>query len=279
VIISVDDLLVEVSKRLKKSGHSEGLREAKKILAFVLNCDYQELGGFNNCGISGEKIDFLNSLIRDRMNKKPISRIIGRRKFYKGDFIINEGVFDPRPETEGVVFVGLKEKFGSVLDLGVGSGCILISLLKGNSISTGLGVDISMACLETSSLNAVRSDVSDRARFVLSNWFENINEKFDLIVSNPPYISEIEFENLDADVKCYDPKISLISGRDGLDAYRVISREASKYLNPKGRVVLEIGYSQADAVKELFFLNGFGDFRIWKDINGKDRTVSARLLM
>jgi release factor glutamine methyltransferase len=277
MIISVDVLLIEASKKLKKSGNDENLRDAKKILAFVLNCDYQELNRLSYCDVSGEKIDFLNSLIRDRVNKKPISKILGRRMFYKGDFIINEEVLDPRPETEGVVSIGLKEKFGTVLDLGVGSGCILISLLKDNLISTGLGVDISMACLEASSLNAVRSDVSNRARFVLSNWFENINEKFDLIVSNPPYISETEFENLDDDVKCYDPKVALISGKDGLDAYRVIVKEASKYLNDKGRVVLEIGCSQSDAVKELFLLNGFADVRTWKDINGKDRIVSARL--
>ncbi len=214
-------------------------------------------------------------MVARRTRREPVSHIIGRRAFWNHEFIVNRDVLDPRPDTETLVEYALSEPFDRVLDLGTGSGCIILSLLAECPDATGLAVDLSPAALEVARKNAVQIGVADQVQFEISDWFENVTGQFDLIVSNPPYIREQVFAELDLDVRMFEPKLALTAGEDGLDAYRVIAAKAKGYLAPNGRIVVEIGYDQKDAVSELFLNAEYCDVTCHVDLAGKDRVISA----
>lgn len=164
-----------------------------------------------------------------------------------------------------------------MLDLGVGSGCILITLLAERSSATGLGVDLSEAACLQASANAVAHGVQDRAEIQRSDWFENIGGHFDLIVSNPPYIALDEMDGLSPEVREHEPRLALTDEADGLDAYRRIAAGAPDHLVPGGRLLVEIGPTQAQAVGALFDAAGLADIRVVPDLDGRDRVVGARM--
>jgi len=184
---------------------------------------------------------------------------------------------DPRPETETLIELALRKTPPErILDLGLGSGCILLTLLSEFPTSLGIGVDVSVAALKVAQKNAVGLDVDGRADLRCSDWFSAVEGQFDLIVSNPPYITALEMRELDLEVSKWEPKIALTPGADGLGAYRIIANSLDKYLAKEGRALLEIGYQQGAVVCKIFGEVGFDDVQIFPDLNGHDRVVQIR---
>jgi release factor glutamine methyltransferase len=225
--------------------------------------------------LAREAADFDTAIAR-RETHEPISHILGKRAFWAHDFIVSAAVLDPRPDTETLVEAALAEQFTRVLDLGTGSGCILISLLAERKDASGLGVDISRDALEIAQTNANNIDVSARAAFKKSDWFSNIEGTFDMIVSNPPYIDAKAYQNLDAGVKEYEPKVALTPGGDGLEPYRILAARACEYLKPDGWLMVEIGFDQGETVPEIFQQKGWINPKVVKDLNGHPRVVKLQ---
>jgi len=271
------NLFIFGRERLKEVGISNGARESKKILAFVTNHEYSALNWTQEFKISKEiKFKFID-LIEQRVSGAPISKIIGKRLFFNSEFFVNENVLDPRPETEVLVSVALEKNFSTVLDLGTGTGCIVISLLKERPDVVGVSVDVSEECLNVAKINAETNGVLDRVKFIHSDWFSNVTSRFDLIVSNPPYIGLSELNDLSREVKNFDPKVALFGGRDGLDCYEAIFNDVSRFLNPGGWLITEVGYAQSSIVKKFFLNNGFIDIKVTKDLDFNNRVVSGHL--
>lgn len=215
--------------------------------------------------------------LAERREGRSIAKIIGQKAFWKNDFYVDDNVLDPRPDTETLVEAALGIPFETVLDLGTGSGCILVSLLSDRPNAMGLGVDISANALLVAKRNAKKMGVADRIEYRCSNMFDAVGQgTFDLIVSNPPYITLEEMDEIDADV-LFEPRIALTDEGDGLAYYRLIASRAKQHLNPLGAVMVEIGHEQGNRVVNLFEAQGFASVEIRKDLNGKDRVVVATL--
>lgn len=214
------------------------------------------------------------SFLEERKQNKPLAYIVGNQEFYGYTFVVNQDVLIPRPETEELVClvknnISRNEK---VLDIGTGSGAIAIVLAKEtNAVVTA--VDISKKALKVAKENAKRLDA--KVNFVCSDLFENLDgQVFDIIVSNPPYISENEYENLEKDVKDFEPKLALVANDNGFEIYERIISQAKNHLSENGKIFFEIGFSQAEKIKKLLEKD-FENIKIFKDLEGKDRMVMA----
>jgi release factor glutamine methyltransferase len=216
-----------------------------------------------------------------RLAGEPISRIVGEQEFWGLKFVLSQATLVPRPETEQLVEEALARLAGlrapRIVDLGTGSGAIIVSILEALPRAHGLATDISEAALATARQNAERHGVAGRLDFRQGHWWQAVphTELFDLIVSNPPYIATAAIADLAPEVRVFDPKAALDGGWDGLEAYRAIASQAARRLVPKGHMLLEIGYNQAEAVSRVFRRAGFGRVEILKDLAGLDRVVSA----
>lgn len=208
---------------------------------------------------------------------EPLSRIYGERAFWGRDFEISERTLDPRIDTEILVGVALERlkcwKSPAILDLGTGSGCILLSLLCERGDAQGVGVDLAAGALETARRNAVRHGVAGRAAFLRGDWGDSLSGTFDLVVSNPPYISNRVIQDLDENVRKYDPILALDGGDDGLEAYRRIFFQLPALLKPGGAALFEIGFDQAESLTRLSGESGFSNTRIHPDSGGLPRVL------
>ena len=229
---------------------------------------------WEHCATSGD--DFAAAIAR-RVDRQPVSQIIGRRAFWKHEFTVTGDVLDPRPETETLVELALAETFTRVLDMGTGSGCILISLLAERPTSKGVGIDISEKGILVAGENAKRLGVSDRITLPLSEWWDDVGGRYDLIVSNPPYIAIDEMASLSPEVKNWEPREALTDEGDGLSAYRKIAPGAVRHLLPGGRLLVEIGPAQGAAVAAIFKESGLKDVRVHQDLDGRDRVVCGKM--
>lgn len=267
-------VLAEASNELKEISGSNSIREARILLEFVLK--NQEKFLKTNHNISNNDFIIFQRLIKKRLKFQPISQIIGERYFWKNKFFINSDVLDPRPDTETLIEHTLSfGSFFNILDLGTGSGCIILSLLDEYNAAMGIGVDKSKKALNVAQKNAELLNLNDRVKFQLGNWCDGLDNKFDLIVSNPPYISEKEILGLSNDVINWEPRIALTPEDDGLGAYKNIINGVKNILIPNGRLIFEIGHAQGNEVSNLLKSNNFKEINIVKDINNKDRVVSA----
>jgi release factor glutamine methyltransferase len=201
------------------------------------------------------------SLIERRRTFEPVSRILGNREFYGRSFRVTPDVLDPRADTETLIGAALALAKGKgplrVLDLGTGSGAIVVTLLAELQGITAVASDLSAAALQVAKGNAKALGVAERVSFVQANWFDRVDGRFDLIVSNPPYIALGDIAGLAVDVREFDPPKALDGGPDGLEAYRRIAGGAGSHLSPKGHIILEIGEGQENAVNNLFTGQGF----------------------
>jgi release factor glutamine methyltransferase len=218
----------------------------------------------------------LAEAVARRADRVPVSQIVGRRAFWTSEFVVTPDVLDPRPETEVLVEQALSEPFSNVLDLGTGSGCILISLLQERPLAKGVGTDISEKAVLVAGENAARLGVADRLVLPVSDWFADVGGRFDLIVSNPPYIAVGEMAGLQPEVRDHEPRMALTDEGDGLGAYRAIAAGAPDHLVPGGRLLVEIGATQAVAVCGFFRSAGLEDILVHADLDGRVRVVSAR---
>lgn len=218
--------------------------------------------------------------VRRLSEGEPLSRVVGRREFWGHDFFLSPDTLDPRPDSETLIEAVLdyyphRKNFFSFIDLGTGSGCLLISLLKEYPCGVGLGVDYSLGALETAHKNARVLGVAGRVRFEASNWWESVEGAFDVVVSNPPYIRDSDYEKLDPIVRDYDPCLALKGGEDGLNAYRTIIYSAPMFLKPHSHLFLEVGWDQAVSVSKLLVDRGFLVKEIRKDLAQNDRILVA----
>ena len=275
--MKLKEVLADTAIKLSKSGIEGAARDARILTAFALEIPISELSLKINEQVSGKITSKLEKLILRRINREPISKILGRRDFWGRTFSINENVLDPRGDTETLIDFVIEKPVKSVLELGTGSGAIAITLACEWKEVHVTAVDISEDALLLAKLNAEKFNVQNKIHFLKSDWYGSVKGLFDLIISNPPYIGLAEQDELSAEVIKYDPEIALFAGRDGLDAYKKIIPNLAKFLNPDGLVVLEIGSSQGIQVKNMMNAVGFIDAKIVKDLSGKDRLVAAKL--
>ncbi|MDB2611053.1 peptide chain release factor N(5)-glutamine methyltransferase, partial [Amylibacter sp.] len=226
-MVSIATVLNESSHKLVEVSGNNSKREAEILLEFSIKSQGKLFQLDHE--ISEDSYVFFKTLLEKRLKFQPISQIIGQRYFWKSKFLVTSDVLDPRPDTETLIEHTLSlGKFNRILDLGTGSGCILLSLLNEYKEAIGIGIDISKKALNVAKKNADLLNLKHRASFKLGNWCENIEGKFDLIVSNPPYISEYEMTNLSKDVLDWEPRIALTPEGDGLEAYKYILNGAKK---------------------------------------------------
>ncbi len=260
--------------RLMMAGVEDPMRDARRLLAHAMGVAPDRLTLHLNDRPEPEAMAAFEDLVAARAARRPLSHLVGGREFWGRRFRVTPDVLDPRPETEILIAAALEEPFESVLDLGTGSGCILVSLLAERPGATGLGTDLSPAALEVARGNAAALGVA--AEFAVSDWFAAVVGRFDLIVSNPPYIAADEMAGLAPEVRDHEPHLALTPGGDGLDAYRDIAAGAPAHLAPKGRILVEIGPAQGLAVAALMAAAGLTGIRILPDLDGRDRVVAAR---
>ena len=275
--MKLKEVLADTSIKLSKSGIEGAARDARILTAFAFEIPISELSLKIDQQVSEKIVVELEKLILRRIDREPISKILGRREFWGRSFFINENVLDPRADTETLIDFVIEKPVKSVLELGTGSGAIAVTLACEWKEVHVTAVDISEEALSLAKTNAEKFNVQNKVHFLKSDWFEAVRGPFDLIISNPPYIGWIEKDHLAAEVVKYDPEIALFAGFDGLDAYRRIVPNLAKFLNPCGFVVLEIGAFQSKQVKNMMNAVGLIDTKIVKDLSGKDRLVAAKL--
>ncbi|MCF1709973.1 peptide chain release factor N(5)-glutamine methyltransferase [Tabrizicola sp. J26] len=264
--------------RLQAEGIADAPRDARLLLAHAAGIAPDRLSLHLSDPLSPEAAARFAAAIDQRLARRPVSQITGQRLFWGRSFRVTSDTLDPRPETETLIATALEEPFERILDLGTGTGAILLSLLAERPEATGLAVDLSPAALDVAQDNARRLDLSGRSEFRVSDWFTAVDGTFDLIVSNPPYIAAAEMPALAPEVRDWEPHLALTPGGDGLDAYRAIAAEAPLHLRPGGRILVEIGPTQGEAVAALFSAAGLASVAILPDMDGRPRVVRGRTL-
>lgn len=259
---------------LREAGIEDAPRDARLLMAKAMGVPADRLTLHLQDQLTAETAQTFRRLVTTRATRQPMAQILGERLFWGRPFEVTRDTLDPRPETEVLVQEALSRPFLKMLDLGTGSGCILISCLLGMPMASGLGTDISEPALRIAIRNAQRHRLT-RVRFKLSDWLRAVPDRYDLIVSNPPYIAEAEMPALAPEVRDWEPATALTPGGDGLDAYRAIAAGAPARLMPGGRILLEIGPTQGAAVSALLARQGLGQIRILPDLDGRDRVVCA----
>jgi release factor glutamine methyltransferase len=273
--MKASDALRRAIPLLQEAGIEDGSRDARVLLAHALGIGHDRLTLKLPDEMTEPQEALYEAAVRARLARQPVAQITGRRLFWGQSFRVTRDTLDPRPETETLVAEALTQPFLKMLDLGTGTGCILLSCLKGMPIARGLGTDISEAALQVAVGNTRDLGLEARARFRKSDWFANVTGAYDLIVSNPPYIAAEEMPALAPEVRDWEPHLALSPGGDGLDSYRAIARGAGARLMPGGRLLVEIGPTQGPAVAALFAAAGLGGIRVLPDLDSRDRVVSA----
>ncbi|NUB15985.1 peptide chain release factor N(5)-glutamine methyltransferase [Azospirillum brasilense] len=223
----------------------------------------------------------LLALVERRAAREPVGRILGHREFWTIDLALNPDTLEPRPDTETLVEAVLKALPDRnaplrLLDLGTGTGCILLALLAELPNASGLGVDLSPGAVAAATENAARNGLAERVRFQTGNWGTGLDERFDVVVSNPPYIPSADIAALDPEVREHDPLRALDGGADGLDAYRIIAAQTPDLLQPGGLAGLEVGQGQAADVTGLLAAAGLEPAGVFRDLGGVERCVLGR---
>lgn len=253
--------------------------DARLLAELAFGMDRLELVNREREVAEPEALAKLQAFATRRLRGEPVVRIVGEKEFWGLPFTLSDATLVPRPETEMLVRKGLESLAGHgskrILDLGTGTGCVPISTLRESPSATAVATDLSSEAILAAQWNAERHHVARRFDARQGSWFAPLlaGESFDLITSNPPYIESAAIDGLPAEVKDHDPRLALDGGKDGLDAYRVIVGGARQWLKPGGALVVEIGSTQAAAVRSLFLKSGFADVAVEKDLAGLDRLV------
>ena len=275
-------ILKEIQRKLCNNFSTIGIEtpelDARIILKEVLSLDDKDLILKESLDIPEEMIEKIITIESRRLNGEPISKIFKKRDFYNSTFVISNDVLDPRPETELIVEIANnyinKNEVKNILDLGTGSGCILLSILKENRMINGLGIDLSKDAISIAKQNSKKLNLETQSNFLVSNWMSSVNYKYDLVVSNPPYIASEDIKKLSKSVKIYDPILSLDGGDDGLNSYRLIASDLKRIISMNALIIIEIGYNQSLQVIDIFKKNDFKLIKKYNDINGLDRVLT-----
>ncbi len=271
----ISEALLLATNNLKQQGINSYRIDALLLLCHCLSCSKEQIIFNSNLNITPEQEQQFFALIERRGNKEPVSHLIGKREFFGIDFTVNNQVLDPRPDSETLVELVFdcfpnKNANINILELGVGSGCLSLTILKHFPNACGTGVDISDQALKMSQQNADLLGLTAQIKLFKSNWFSNLapQENFDLIISNPPYIKTDDIQFLQDEVKVFEPILALDGGRNGLDCYQAIAQEVMGFLKKDGIVILEIGQYQEQDIIKIFTGVGLKFIQDKKDLAG-----------
>ena len=274
---NINTLLAKSKNYLEKNEILTAGLDSELLLSKIINKPREYLFLNPNRIIDKDNVEKFQFLIERRKKKEPIAYILNKKDFWKSTFYVDKNVLIPRPDTEILIQEALyllpKDRRISVLDIGTGSGCIILSLLQENKHITGFGIDISKKALKVANFNAKIHQLQNRVRFFKSSVDNFFKGKYDLIVSNPPYINKIDFKYLEKDVSEFEPIAALKGGNDGLSLIRKVVERSSKLLKKGGKFILEIGYDQKLKVKSLLKKKKFYVKKIVKDYGKKNRCI------
>ena len=251
--------------------------DAEILMAKVIKKDRKYIILNNNKKLGKKNLKYFQNLIQERSNRKPIAYLISKKFFWNSEFFITSDSLIPRPDTELIIeqifkITKFKNKL-NILDIGIGSGCILLSILKEKKNFYGTGIDVSKKCLNISQINAENLKVENRVKFYKTNVDKFNIGKYDLIVSNPPYINKHELKYLEKDVVNFEPKLALDGGLDGLSEIRKVIIKSSELIKKNGKFILEIGFNQKNKVKEILKQERFYINKTLKDYGKNDRCI------
>jgi release factor glutamine methyltransferase len=272
-------LLLAARKALVAADIDGSSLDARLMLQAASGLSHEELVANPDALIEEKFVSKFKDFLNRRLAHEPVSRILGSREFYGRAFLVTPDVLDPRPDTETVIELAAwlpRPKQGKILDLGTGSGILAVTLLCEWKEYSAVVIDVSARALKVAHQNAISHNVDQRLTLHHGSWFEGLSGQFDLIVSNPPYITTADIPRLEIDVKDYDPLLALDGGSDGLFAYRAIAAGAGKFLTPFGAIVVEIGAHQEQEVMAIFVKQGFAPVTAKRDLGGHLRALAFK---
>ena len=275
--MNINSAIIQGAKVLKDNSIKNSYLDSEILMTKVIRKDRKYILLNNKKDLDTKDLNTFKELIKERSIGKPIAYLTNKKFFWKSEFILSDDILIPRPDTELVIEKVLdltvyKKKL-NILEIGVGSGCILLSILKERKSFYGTGIDISKSCLKISKLNAIKLEVSSKLKLFKSNVDKFNLGKYDLIISNPPYIKNFDLKYLEKDVAKFEPKLALDGGLDGLSAIRKVIKKSSELIKKNGKFVLEIGFDQKNKVISLLKKEGFYINSINKDLANNDRCI------
>ena len=275
--MNIRNAILEATNLLSKKGISSSQLDSEILMAQIIQKDRKFVILNLEKKLKKGLFDSFKEIIYERSCGKPIAYLTSKKNFWSNEFIVNKNVLIPRPDTEIIIeevlrFSKYKNKL-NILEIGVGSGCILLTILNEKRNFRGIGIDISKKCLELSKLNALNIGLKNQVKFIKSD-VDNFNYgKYDLIVSNPPYIESVNLRKLGKEVSNFEPKLALDGGLDGLSAIRKVVKKSSELIKKNGKLILEIGYNQKKKVKQILKDKGFYINKVLKDLGNNERCI------
>ena len=275
--MNIEIAIKDASQKLKKNNVISALLDSELLLSKVIKKDRNYILLNLDKELDQNEQDSFKDLIKKRLKGKPLAYLTGIKSFWKYNFQVNEKVLIPRPDTETIIEQVLKiyknKVYLNFLDVGVGSGCIALSILKEKKSFLGTGVDLSQGCIDICRYNANKLGVGNRIKLLKSD-VDNLNfRKYDLIISNPPYIKKFDLKKLNKEVVNYEPKLALDGGLDGLSVIKKVIKKSSELIKTHGKLILEIGYDQKELVKKMLNENNFYVNKTIKDLSKNDRCI------
>ncbi len=275
--LTFEEMQRHMTQKLSAAASETAALDARLLLQYAGGLSQTELALAAHVPIEKHIAEQAVQLCAMRAAGKPVAKIIGVKEFWGRDFCVNQHVLDPRPDSETLIETALHKLFDnqrvSVLDLGTGSGCLILTLLAETKNISGMAVDKSRAALALARRNAHRLGLRHRVAMRRSDWFSAISGRFDMIVSNPPYVETAALAQLPQEVRAHDPRSALDGGVDGLAPYRLICRTAAGFLKPGGYLIFEFGLGQGAAIEKLMSAGGFSHIDLKADLTGRDRIV------
>jgi release factor glutamine methyltransferase len=277
---TVNDVLGLARRRLAAAGVASPALDARLLMQHATGREAACLIADGGQAVGDGALKAFDLLIERRVQREPVSKIVGQKEFYGRAFHVTRAVLDPRPDSESLIALCLDiiDRHGgtSVLDLGTGSGCLLLTLLAERQGLSGTGIDLSDEALVIAGRNARALDLAGRVVLRQGSWFQPVTGRFDLVMANPPYVVSSAIAALQREVRCHDPLQALDGGPDGLEAYRAIAAGAGSHLSRQGHVAVEIGQGQAPAVTSVFALHGLAVAGAQTDLSGGIRAIAFR---
>jgi len=275
--MNINSAIVRGAKILKSNFIINPFLDSEILMAQAIGKDRKFILLNSDIQLNNKDLSFFKNLIKKRSVGNPIAYLTGKKFFWNSEFTVSKDTLIPRSDTELLIEIVLrltshKNKL-NILDIGIGSGCVLLTILKERKNFYGTGIDISKNCLNISKLNAIKLKVNSKLKLYKSNVDKFITGKYDLIVSNPPYIKKSKIKYLERDVAKFEPKLALDGGIDGLSEIRKVIKKSSELIKRSGKFVLEIGFDQKNKVKNLLKKEGFYINCIYKDLSNNDRCI------
>lgn len=274
--MTLQEWMPQLRARLEGVASDDIIRDIRLLAAHAMGIEASRMTLHMHDDLSEEVQARIERYVAARAEQMPVSKIIGQRMFWGQAFNVDTTVLDPRPDTESLIAAALElGPQARVLDLGTGSGVIGLTLAAQWAQAQVVCTDISDQALVVAKSNCAALGLEDRVALLQSDWFAAVEGRFDLILSNPPYIALTEWDGLDYEVRAFDPRIALTDEGDGLSVYRILTQQAGAFLNAGGQLMVEIGHRQGDAVQALFAQQGFTQIKCLQDMAGRDRVITG----